>query len=338
MRKAFCERQKDLYRLLLVILTFGVSLLGILFAGEFFASPQKEEKKMNSSITPQGFLSGEYEPEITNDEETGFEENKDEEENKPGGEDDRSRIEPSEEVLAALKTGDEKRIDEAVLNQYLDLNPDTKGIIRIRDTVLNHPLMQSPYDEGFYLNHDVLRSYNPCGTPFLSRNSMLSKPGCNAVIYGHNIRIGRKDVFEPLSGYEDIDFYKTHPLIHIVTKEGAADYLVFAYYLIDTADSDAFVYWEETSWENEDSFQRYMGEVNRRNWIKAEIPCDMKDSYITLSSCSVELAHSGTNRMVVMARKVREEEGEEEMNAFLEGAYLNPAPLLPQKLRKNIQN
>ncbi|MBP5495409.1 MAG: hypothetical protein J6X97_09955, partial [Lachnospiraceae bacterium] len=80
----------------------------------------------------------------------------------------------------------------------------------------------------------------------------------------------------------------------------------------------------------ESDYLNYMAEVNKRNWLETDIPCGMNDKYLTLSSCSVELAHSGTNRMVVMARKLKPEE---DYRNYSVGASLKNNPLLPEKLR-----
>lgn len=240
-------------------------------------------------------------------------------------------IPPDEAVLAAYETGDETLILMAYLTQYRQINPETAGLITIPGTVLCHPLMQSVTSEGFYLSHDILRNRNPNGLPFLSRSSKLGAAGSNAVIYGHNIRYGVKDVFYPLAGYEKLAYYKEHPIIEIYTEEGKTGYVVLAYYLVDTSDEDTFVYWEKTKFETKAEYERYFEEVRRRNWLVTDIPVSADDAFITLSSCSMELAHSGTNRMVVLARKVKEGENIEE---YIMSARMNPDPLLPRKLRK----
>ena len=238
-------------------------------------------------------------------------------------------LQPNDEVLAAFETQDETKIQMACLNQYREINPETVGIITIPGTVLCHPLMRSKSGEGFYLNHDLLGKSNPNGIPFMTRNSVLGQRGANAIIYGHNIRYGQKDVFYPLSGYEKLSYYKEHPVIEIYTDEGKCEYLVFAYYLVDTADEDAFVYWEKTGFSKTD-LEAYFDEVKKRNWLNVDLPLDETDSFITLSSCSMELAHSGTNRMVVMARACRKGESYEE---YVSAASMNTNPYLPKKLR-----
>ena len=221
-----------------------------------------------------------------------------------------------------------EKADKELLEKYKAYNEDCVGIISIEDTVLNHPLMQSSYDEDFYLTHDLDKNYNSYGVPFLTLSSDLKRESGNNIIYGHNIRYNERDIFADLVFYENIEFYKNHPIIKLVTEDGTDYYLIFAYYLIDTKDND-FVYWDKCEWESESEYLKYMEEVDKRNWINCEIPCDIGDKYLTLSSCSVELAHSGSNRMVVMARKLQSGEDYEK---YIEFATEKDNPLLPSRL------
>ena len=188
--------------------------------------------------------------------------------------------------------------------------------------------MQSIYQEDFYLTHDLNRKCNSHGVPFLTLDSDLKRKNGNNIIYGHNIRTSERDVFADLAYYEDIEYYKEHPLIKLVTDNGIENYVIFAYYIIDTSDN-GFVYWDNSAWESVDSYKKYMEEVEKRNWLKTDIPYSYSNRFLTLSSCSVELAHSGTNRMVVMARLLGDDE---DINGLVQGASQRRNPLLPQKI------
>ncbi len=239
-------------------------------------------------------------------------------------------IEPNSELKEAYEKGTKEEIDQALFHQYKEINDECVGVIRIDGTVLNHPLMQSPKNEAFYLSHDIYKEKNGHGIPFMTVQSDLSKNDRNNIIYGHNMRWEQKDVFYALAGYESLDYYLEHPYIDIVVEGQTLHYLIFAYFISDNADEDAFRYWTTTTWNSEDNFNRYMQEVFKRNWLFADIPVSMDDYYITLSSCSMELSGSGTNRMVVMARLLREGE---DARKYLETTTKKVAPYLPEKLR-----
>lgn len=233
---------------------------------------------------------------------------------------------------ASVQSTEEQTEDDRMklLEAYKQYNSDVYGLIRIKDTVLDHPVMRSEYEEGYYLNRDLDKKSNSHGVPFISLDSNLLRGEGNSIIYGHNIRIHEKDVFSELRYYEDVDYYKEHPVIEIVTDEGISEWLIFAYYLIDTSDADTFAYYETTDFLSMQKYEDYMAEVEKRNFLSVPIEHDYHAAYLTLSSCSVELSGSGTNRMVVMAKLLDKDEAYMDV---VNSATKTSNPLLPAKLR-----
>lgn len=238
-------------------------------------------------------------------------------------------LEEKEAIDIDKHVADNYNEEMSLLEQYCEYNEDVIGMIRIKDSVLYHPIMRSEYQEDFYLNHDLNKEYNSHGVPFVSLESKLNKEG-NTVIYGHNIRLKTRDVFCDLAYYSDLDYYKEHPVIEIFTDEGVSKYLIFAYYLVDLSDTDAFLYYESSHFLSMKKFESYMQNVRIRNYL--DVPCELQidDCYITLSSCSNEMHGAGTNRMVVMAKKI--EDGED-YESYVDKATLKNSPLMPEKLR-----
>ena len=131
-------------------------------------------------------------------------------------------------------------------------------------------------------------------------------------------------------GYKDVEYYKEHPVIETVSESGTRKWLIFAYFIVDNADADPFQYSDVTSFMSERAFEEYIYEVQKRNWLDVPLDLSMGDTTLTLSSCSKELAGSGTNRMVVMAKQLVKDE---DYFATVEGAKNALSPLLPEKLR-----
>lgn len=220
--------------------------------------------------------------------------------------------------------------DMDLFSAYKEFNEDVVGVIRIPKTVLNHPMVQTPDDEDYYLNHDLAKEYNSHGVPFLSAASEMDREGSNIVIYGHNIHLRTRDVFCDLAYYEEIEYYKEHPIIETISDAGTSRWFIFAYFLVDNADEKPFKYSETTEFISQAAFDDYMEEVSRRNWLNVDADVEFGDTIITLSSCSLELAGSGTNRMVVMAKLL---ENGEAYEGVVEQAEMMDNPLLPQKLQ-----
>ena len=224
----------------------------------------------------------------------------------------------------------ESEEDLLLLQKYQDYNSDVVGIIEIDGTVLNHPIVQTVEDEEYYLYKDLDKKYNSHGVPFLSKDSQMEGQGGNCVVYGHNIYKISRDVFADLMGYKDVEYYKEHPVIETVSESGTRKWLIFAYFIVDNSDADPFQYSDVTSFMSERAFEEYIYEVQKRNWLDVPLDLSMGDTILTLSSCSKELAGSGTNRMVVMAKQLDKDES---YFATVEGAKNALSPLLPEKLR-----
>lgn len=220
--------------------------------------------------------------------------------------------------------------DMELLKKYQEYNSDVVGIIMIPDTVLNHPIVQTPFDEDYYLSRDLDRNYNSHGVPFLSMKSQIEGKYGNRVVYGHNIYKISKDVFADLARYEELDFYKEHPIIWTVSKSGTRRWLIVAYFIVDNADDDPFRYSDVTEFLSIKEFDRYFTEVEKRNWLQVPTELSIEDTFLTLSSCSRELSGSGTNRMVVIAKQLYMNEVYADI---VEDAAMAENPLLPQRLR-----
>lgn len=216
--------------------------------------------------------------------------------------------------------------DMEILSAFQNINPDVMGVIRIDGTVLNHAFC---VDDGTdeYIRKDLYGRYNSYGTPYLDYRCAWLKSGRNHIIYGHNIPEGDTDVFAPLSEYESSDYYKKHPVITTVTETGAKNWLIVAYYLINTADEGVFRYTDLDYFNSKAGFEEYMSEVEKRNWLSFKTcPYEFGDTFLTLSSCSLENWGTGTNRMVVLAKLL---DTDEEYNTYVNGVQHVWNPLLP---------
>lgn len=220
--------------------------------------------------------------------------------------------------------------DMELLEAYEEYNADVVGYIQIPGTVLDHPLMQTKDDEQYYLNHDLDKKVNSHGIPFLSKDSKIEKFGRNMVVYGHNIHKISRDVFCDLAYYEDLDYYKEHPIIETISASGTRRWLIFAYFIVDNSDEDPFRYSDYTEFRAKKDFEEFMQQVQERNWLNVPVDIEYGDTLITLSSCSLELSGSGTNRMVVIGKLLRTDEDVEQIVA---DTTKTESPLLPKKLQ-----
>ena len=131
-------------------------------------------------------------------------------------------------------------------------------------------------------------------------------------------------------GYKDLEYYKEHPIVETVSKSGTRRWLIFAYFIVDNGDANPFQYSDVTDFRSMEQFEEYMYEVEKRNWLDVPLELNYGDTIMTLSSCSKELAGTGTNRMVVMAKQLY---ADETYGNIVKDATMALAPLMPEKLR-----
>lgn len=179
-------------------------------------------------------------------------------------------------------------------------NPECVGWISIPYTDLSYPVMHSPTRPNFYLKHAFDGTYSDYGVPYLDEDCTLTADACsdNLIIYGHNMKTGI--IFGPLTGYLQKEFYTVHPVVHLDTVRGSADYEVFAAFEIDVVEDPDFVYNEYYDMD-EETFDRFVNEVLSRSPVDSGIRPVYGDELLTLSTCEYT---TDNGRMVVCARRV----------------------------------
>lgn len=110
-------------------------------------------------------------------------------------------------------------------------NPDIYAWIYIPDTKVNYPVLQSPTDDSFYLNHDKDGNYSEAGAIYsqLANSTDFSDPV--TVLYGHNMNSG--GMFATLHYFENKEFFDSHQDMYIYTDGHIYTYKVIAAYQYD---------------------------------------------------------------------------------------------------------
>lgn len=222
-----------------------------------------------------------------------------------------------------------------------DANNDFAGWISIDGTNVNYPVMQSlptkefvpckTYDElgycihcdgimngtenatEFYLHHDFDRNYLFAGNIFADYEGTFgpNEMPNNTILYGHNMLY--KYQFSALTNYRtNIDFLKHSPVVDFNTLYQNNQYKIFAVFLTNVTEDlgEVFDYYNYVSFDNSDEFYNYILECMDRSMYETGIDIQYGDELLTLSTCDESLFKEGV-RLVVVARKVRENESPE---------------------------
>ena len=100
------------------------------------------------------------------------------------------------------------------------------GWIKVEDTKIYYPVMQSIDEPNFYLKHGFDKDYTDYGCPYIQENCDVEKPSDNLVIYGHNMKDG--SMFSGLMKFRDKDFWEKHKTISFDTLTDHYEYEVVA--------------------------------------------------------------------------------------------------------------
>lgn len=169
--------------------------------------------------------------------------------------------------------------------------PDLVAWIEIPGTPLSLPVVQGK-DNDYYLNHDIEKSRNALGVPFMDYRNKADFSDQNTIIYGHRVKNGK--VFHPLLSYEDPEFVKTAPKIVVDTEQGRKVYEIFAAYKANPYEDFRSVQYEGKR------LAAFRTRLETKNILKGPLNWQ-EEKIITLQTCSEK-----EERMVIHGRLVEE--------------------------------
>lgn len=185
-------------------------------------------------------------------------------------------------------------------------NHDLAGWVKVEDTRIDYPVMQTPGDPEYYLRRNFEKNYSIAGTPFLDADSRIGKSK-NYLIYGHNIKSGT--MFHQLLKYEDEKFYEKHKTFTydqvIDGKQVDGTYRVIAVFRsrIYPKGSDRFRYYAHPSITDRKTYDEYVSSCRKISSINTGVSARWGQQLMTLSTCAY---HVKDGRFAVVGVKVDE--------------------------------
>lgn len=119
-----------------------------------------------------------------------------------------------------------------------EANPDTIGWLSIPGTEIDYPVMYTPEDPDFYLNHGFDQEPSAGGMIYLDAGDdcggrKVQEPAeaeaakrINFILYGHHMKNGT--MFAGLEQYRSAEFFEEYRTIFFDTLAGTGEYEVFA--------------------------------------------------------------------------------------------------------------
>ena len=203
-----------------------------------------------------------------------------------------------EETTELMNYSEEKTFIPEYQELYLQ-NNDMVGWIKVEDTKINYPVMQSKDNPNFYLKHGFDKAYTDYGCPYVQENCDMELPSDNIIIYGHHMNNG--SMFSDLCKYESEDFYREHTIIHFDTLDGFGEYEVVAAFKTVAYSEDGFKYYHFVHAESAEAFDEYIAQCKALALYDTGVTAEYGDQLITLSTCEYSRPNG---RMVVVAKKI----------------------------------
>lgn len=165
------------------------------------------------------------------------------------------------------------------------INEDVVAWIRIKNTNINYPIVQSENNE-YYLKKDLNKEYSTCGWIFMNYKNNKDFSDRNTVLFGHNIKSGLM--------FSDLQKIYRNELgndvtIEIYTEAEQILFKVYSSYMIEPEEYATQVF------TNAEEHKKYISEILKRSSNTYNIVPTEKDKLITLSTCD----NSGKNRILI---------------------------------------
>lgn len=199
--------------------------------------------------------------------------------------------------------GDEPTADMSeILEEYRELyamNSDMVGWIRVPDTEIDYPVMQSPKKKDYYLNHNFYGKYSSFGCIYAREECDVFTPCDNVVLYGHHMKNG--SMFAGLDKYKKKSFWEDHQYFTFDTLYEHHTYQVIAVFKTSANLGQGFSYHLFNTANSEEEFNQFIKSVHAIQMYKTGVTAEYGDMLLTLSTCEYTLDNG---RFVVVAKRV----------------------------------
>ena len=168
-------------------------------------------------------------------------------------------------------------------------------------------------DNKYYLKHDFYGNEDRHGAVFLDYRNRVEPNDDNLILYGHNMNDGAW--FNFLVNYQDPEFVRAEPIITFNTLHKEGSYVVYGVFVAATLEEhgDDFDYHNRVEFQVIEDKQDYLDRVGRRSLLDTGVEATVRDDLLTLSTCLYDFSGE---RLVVVARRLREGETEEDFAAL----------------------
>ena len=189
------------------------------------------------------------------------------------------------------------------LQPFYEQNNDLVGWIYIPNTQINYPVMQTPDNPNYYLNHTFEHTVNDRGCIYVREQCDVFAPSDTITIYGHHMKTGYKysTMFRDLDGYKKQAFWQENQYVYFDTLYERHTYQIIAAFKTSANYGEGFAYHLFSDADTEEDFNEFVATVKSLSFYDTGLTAEYGDKLITLSTCEYSLDNG---RFVVVAKRI----------------------------------
>ena len=200
----------------------------------------------------------------------------------------------------APTVSEEEEAPLRILPEYANLHAENDhliGWIHVPGTKINYPVMYTPDDPNFYLNHNFSREDSVYGCIYAQEDCDLFTPSDNVILYGHNMRNG--SMFAALHKYKKESFYQEHKTFIFNTLYNRRNYEILSVFNTTVREDDGFAYYEFTQAATAAEFDAYVQNCKALSLYDTGVDAQYGDKLVTLSTCEFSQPNE---RLIIVAK------------------------------------
>ena len=186
---------------------------------------------------------------------------------------------------------------EVNFTNLLQINPDTVGWIKVENTHINYPIVQTT-NNLYYLSHSFKQEKNQAGWIFMDYRNDSKNLDKNTIIYAHN----RYDstMFGTLKNVLTDKWLsnRNNYVIRVSTPTENSLWQVFSVYTVKKES-----YYISTNFNSIEEYDQFLNIIKNRSIYNFDTLVNINDKILTLSTCQ----DNNGNRVVVHAKLIKKE-------------------------------
>lgn len=210
---------------------------------------------------------------------------------------------PEDTTAAPQETteGPTEPTELTIKDEYKELyetNNDLVGWIQIEDTKINYPVLQTPSDPNYYIDHDFDKNSSSHGAIYAWGDADVNEPSDNITLFGHHMADG--SMFAGLNAYTNKSAWENNSFIFFNTLYEYHTYKIFAVFKTSANVGEGFSYHKFVD-GTEAEFNDFVKTCKELSFYDTGITPVYGDKLLCLSTCEYTLDNG---RLVVAAVRI----------------------------------